>query len=64
MRAKYLGKHGGYGRFPRHEVVLKDAGSYLRKLHVLNREGELISVIPPQVLEGEVSRRAYLRGLF
>lgn len=64
VRAKYLGKHGGYGRFPRHEVVLKDAGSYLRKLHVLNREGELISVIPPQVLEGEVSRRAYLRGLF
>ncbi len=64
VRAKYLGKRGGYGSFPRHEVVLTEAKSYLLKLHVLDKQGELNATIPLEALEGEVTRRAYLRGLF
>lgn len=64
VRAKYLGKIGGYATFPRHEVVLTDAQPFLRRLHVLDEQMQPVTSIPLEVLEGEVSRRAYLRGLF
>lgn len=64
VRAKFLGRQSGYSRFPRYEVMLTAASPFLRKIHVIEESGQLVQTVPFETLEGELSRRAYLRGLF